>query len=287
MKYFHCVSENCAGKDRLRKELFKQDLDKVGFAYEYTEDITGRWVRFEISQTDPSWPLIQEILQRHDIKPSNAKILFTETELLAVDYLYFGAILIGYPQPEDDFGYVKTTYDGAGCEDCGMGYSQTGLFRIKEEPRWGRRGIMGLNWVFDELFVRPEIWREVFEPFGIKCRPVLKYKKETELETVVQLDIRDFSSSSINMAGLIANPCHVCGRSRYYYPRYEPYPSFNIPQSLDLFKTQEYFGDGGASHQWIVVSQEMYRLFKKKQVRGVHFVPMVDDPQEYIRTHLE
>jgi hypothetical protein len=280
MKWFHIISENL-------KDAFKADLDKIGFAYEYTKDITGRWVRFEISQSDSRWPMVSEVMQRHNIKPWNARYEFSKAEWLAVDYLKMGPQgHFGYPQPEE--GYESITYDDTnGCESCGMDYVQQSPFRMKGEPKWGRSGFSQLNWVFDEYFVRPEIWKEVFEPFGVKSRPVLKHRQGTELETVAQLDIVERATSPIKTVGLSPNPCPVCSRMRYFYPLYSPYPAFEVPQSLHIFKSWEYFGDGGASHRWTVVSQEMYRWILKKKVRGVSFVPMVDDPQEYIRTHLE
>jgi hypothetical protein len=293
MKIFHKIMENMyvyhrtsdGGKTEINDQ-FKKALDSIGFVYEFEEDITGKWVKFEISQTDARWPAISEVMQRHNIKPQNARILFSDSEMLAVDYLYFSADPYGYPQPEE--GYGKITYDNSnGCDQCRMDLVQQLPFRMKSEPKWGRRGVIGLNWVFDEYFARPEIWREVFEPFGVKSRPVLKHRQGTELETVVQLDITERATAPVRTAGLASNPCPVCGRMRYSYPRYFPYPAFEAPQSLHIFKSQEYFGDGGASHRWTIVSQEMYRWILKKKVRGVGFIPMVDDPQEYIRTHLE
>jgi hypothetical protein len=279
MKYNHIITENM-------KDAFKKDLDEIGFPHKYEQSAIGSWVTFEISQSDPRWPGVSEIMSRHNIKPSNAKIIFTEAEKLVVDYLYISSASCGYPQPED--GYQNITYDGnTGCHKCSMDLVQKSLFRMKSEPKWGRRGIIGLNWVFDEYFVRPEIWKEVFEPFGVKSRPVLKHRQGTELETVVQLDIVERATAPIKQIGISPNPCPVCNRMRYFYPRCFPYPTFESPQSLHLFKSQEYFGDGGSSHRWTVISQEMYRWILKKKVRGVRFIPMVDDPQEYIRTHLE
>ena len=44
---------------------------------------------------------------------------------------------------------------------------------MKAEPKWGRRGVLQLNWVFDEYFATPEVWASFFEPHGIECRPVM------------------------------------------------------------------------------------------------------------------
>jgi hypothetical protein len=46
-----------------------------------------------------------------------------------------------------------------------------------------------MNWLFDEYFVKPEVWNAVFQPLGINCRRVLLHRTGQELESVLQLDI--------------------------------------------------------------------------------------------------
>src|SRR5262249_23183770 len=95
----------------------------------------------------------------------------------------------GYPQPEKDFGFLHMTYDPTSLCRLGTGAVQMAPFRIKNEPKWGRRGILQLNWIFDEYFVRPEVWHGVFQPLGVRCRPVLLHSTGNEAASIVQLDI--------------------------------------------------------------------------------------------------
>jgi hypothetical protein len=287
VKWIHRIMVNCRGKDG-----FLKGLEDIGFGYRRNDSSIGSFAEFEISHADPTWETISDLMQRYGIPDYGSVIEYSPIELVEPDFLKMWFDWPnGYPLPDDNAGYEKTTYDDTqGCDQCGMGYVQKEPFRIKGEPKWGRRCYMKLNWVNDEYFVRPEIWHEVFKPFGIRSRPVLKYKGDTALETVVQLDISDFATSSLKNNSMLIERCSVCGRERYRYVdiNYYPYPTFEVPQSFPLFKTKEYFGSGGESIRYIVISQDLYRyMLKRKQVRGVHFIPLVDDPQEYIRTHLE
>ena len=45
-----------------------------------------------------------------------------------------------------------------------IGAKQVSPFRMKESPNWGRRSILQMNWLFDEYFVKPEVWNAVFQP---------------------------------------------------------------------------------------------------------------------------
>ncbi|MGS2727906.1 hypothetical protein ACU8DI_15295, partial [Psychroserpens sp. BH13MA-6] len=61
----------------------------------------------------------------------------------------------GYPQPEDDFGYMELTYEpNIGCPTCHIGIKQNNPFRFRSEPKAKNSQFIGLNWVFDQIFVR-------------------------------------------------------------------------------------------------------------------------------------
>ena len=59
---------------------------------------------------------------------------------------------------------------------------------MKGEPRWGRRSVLQLNWVFDEYSATPEVWNAVFRPIGVESMPVLGRRGKV-LTTVVQMVI--------------------------------------------------------------------------------------------------
>lgn len=142
---------------------------------------------FDIDEDSLVWPAVSEIVAAHRLSdvPHTS---FDATEVAGSEHL---ALLPtwhhGYPQPDDDFRYREITYNlDDFCEECGIGLTQKAPFRFKREPRWGRNGIMQLNWVFDEFFVTPELYEEAFRPLGIAAMPVFD-TKERELTSVVQL----------------------------------------------------------------------------------------------------
>ena len=87
--------------------------------------------------------------------------------------------------------FRQASYDlGQFCERCGVGLKQTAPFQMIGEPKWGKRGILQLNWVFDQFFATPGIWASVFDPHGVASR-VVTDTKGRELKTVVQLVARE------------------------------------------------------------------------------------------------
>lgn len=121
----------------------------------------------KISEDDPKWPVVAELMKKHKYFEF-CTTDFTLNELKSASWLKVTPIWHhGYPQPDRDFGYLDITYDLAGyCEECGIGAVQKAPFRFSREPKWGRRQILQVNWVFDEYFVTPELWKTVFKPSG-------------------------------------------------------------------------------------------------------------------------
>jgi hypothetical protein len=178
----------------------------------------------------------------------------------------------GYPQPEDDFGYRRVTYDGSvGCMACGVGLRQVAPFRMRAEPKWGRRGVMQLHWVSDEFFVRPAVWSTVFEPFGSTCRPVLGPRGD-ELATVVQLVVDD--EVDVVVDGLPRERCGRCGEWKFLPVERGPSPALAAEPSRPVARSRQWFGSGGSAYRMVVVSRDVRRALLDAMVRGVSFRPV-------------
>ena len=79
----------------------------------------------------------------------------------------------GYPQPETDFKYLSVSFNGDEiCPKCGCGRKQTNNLRVNKVSKHGCWGFSA--WLFDELFVSKKIYDDVFAPFGIEKRDVIK-----------------------------------------------------------------------------------------------------------------
>jgi hypothetical protein len=125
-----------------------------------------------------------------------------------------------------------------------------------------------MNWVFDEYFVRPEIWHSVFEPFGIGFRPVLHHKTGTQLQSVVQLDITQ--TTDLKVENLPSARCGVCSRQKYSpnVTGFFPAPFFS---NLALARSRQHFGSGASAFQQILISQDLYMKAEEGGIKGVEF----------------
>jgi hypothetical protein len=220
----------------------------------------------DIAEDDPRWSAVSRLVQKLKVLDIPAT-QFSDDELLHSGFLsVLPGWLCGYPQPEDD--YLAATYDLSNyCRICGIGKKQIHPFRMKREPAWGTRSILQMNWVFDEYFVRPEIWQKVFEPLGIGSRPVLHYKSGDQLQSVVQLDIRQIVALKIE--NLPFTECTVCSQKKYS-PRVNGF--FPAPSSaVVLAKSTQYLGSGANAFQQILISHELYTRIKEAKMKGVEF----------------
>src|SRR6516162_7985167 len=154
----------------------------AGLGIEVVEGVDA----FEIGESDPRWPDVQPLISAWKLLDI-VTTRFSREELRGASYLDMGPDWHhGYPQPDGAFGYLKETYDVAEyCSACGIGAKQSAPFRMKGEPKWGKRHILQLNWVFDEYFVQPDVWKTVFEPFGVGSCPVKHHRTSKQLTTVV------------------------------------------------------------------------------------------------------
>ena len=129
---------------------------------------------------------------------------------------------------------------------------------------------MQLTWIYDELFVTPEVWESVFKPAGIGSRPVMN-TKGGELKTVVQLAIK--GEVGIVTEGLPFERCASCGRVKYLPVTRGPFPMLTGQPSRAMARTREYFGSGGQANKRVLISQALVRSLVAENVRGASFQP--------------
>jgi hypothetical protein len=251
-------------------------LRSLGIAFNEPSSPLVPLVWFDIAEDHPSWSKLETRLK--DWKAGDViRTEFSSAELACARYLSVEPTWhFGYPQPEDDFGYLEVAYDlKAHCSCCGIGKTQIAPFRMKGEPKWGKKHILQLNWVFDEYFVLPEVWKEVFDPLGIGCLPVLKHRAGDQLKTVVQLQITRTATSPLVILGEYpATVCESCGRKKYLPISRGQFPMFEKEPSEPACRTQEFFGSGLSAWNAIVVSSEVFRAIQAHKLKGAAFVPL-------------
>lgn len=232
-------------------------------------------VSFEIDEGHEAWARLQDwIARRRPVDVVTTK--FSKQELADARWLAMVPDWHhGYPQPDElDFGYRAATYDLTSyCERCGVGLKQKAPFQMKGEPKWGKRSILQLNWVFDEYFVTPDVWASVFKSHGIECRPVLN-TKGAELKTVVQLVAQE--EVGIVADGLLTEEaaCSKCGQTKYLPVTRGPFPALTSEPSRAMVKTKEYFGSGASAHKRVLVSQALGRAVTAAKVQGASLWPV-------------
>lgn len=207
----------------------------------------------------------------------------------------------GYPQPEDDFGYLNQTYDMTNaCPICHIGLKQVDEFRFKSEPKAKHSYFIGLNWVFDQIFVRHPI-EEIFSNEGVTgitfSTPVIN-KTGKPMETIKQLhvdtvitdaipvDKYEFEiceypkeKSTIKFLSAMKSPLLTgpfCGQKKYHYLPYRKFIFKNgsLNNMPDFLRISEWFGSGGNAARPIFVSYKVYELIKKYKWRGAFLEPI-------------
>jgi hypothetical protein len=241
-------------------------------------DVECGLAAFEVKESARSWPALARLIAKWD-SLDIVRTEFESDELQGANYLVTRAAWhYGYPQPDADFGYLRHTYNLDNyCSACGTGYVLADSFLMRREPKWGAKHILQLNWVFDEFFTTPSVWRSAFAPFGIGCLPVRSSANGADLQTVVQLDLHNVSQVSLRMdPAATFEDCAVC-RRRKYEPHVRGYfPPLVDPAAAPVMKSVEYFGSGGSASNAIVISQALYQAIRRNKLRGVRFVPVRD-----------
>jgi len=264
--------------------------------------VDEHFIIVKLYEDDARWPAVKELALEFKHVDS-CRSSFSPTECRQADWIVVGPCwLWGYPKPDDDNGYMELTYDLTQyCTTCGIGIIQKAPFRVKSEPGWGTRNILQLNWVFDEYFVRPEIWEAVFKPFGIERYPVLHHRTGKELTTVVQLKIlgelpaplqitgypyeslpasariSEILLSMLQVTGSPYQDCPVCHRRKFLPISCGRFPAMTLaPTGHAAVKSQEFFGSGSSANQKVFFSNALYRSCIEHQVKGVEYKPVGD-----------
>jgi len=258
------------------REHERRELARLGVELPHTKGMPSNLEVFDLAEDDPRWPAVRDWLISRGEHPGWERTEFTEREVAEARWLNLVPQWHqGYPQPEDDFRYRQITYDGRACSECGVGARQRAPFQMTGEPRWGRRSILQLNWVFDEYFTTPEMAAEVFEPLGVQSRRVTN-RRGIELKTVVQLMSTEFVS--IQASHLPRSTCPRCGEEKLEPLRRGPLPELVAQPSGPIARTREWFGSGFSAHNEIVVSQRVAQTIRHQNLRGVDFRPVADGP---------
>jgi hypothetical protein len=270
MKFIHRIGLRATASQR-------KELESLGVKLPADMVLPGgnSLLAFDVDESHPNWPALSALFRKWHVSDL-PRTEFAKTEIQAAKWLNLVSDWHhGYPQPNEDvFGYREATYDlSEYCPQCGVGLKQKAPFQMKAEPKWGRNGILQLNWIFDEYFVTPEVWTTVFEPRGIHCRQVLSIGG-SELKTVVQLVVEQ--EIDIVTEGLRNERCARCGRVRYVPITKGDFPPIAGEPAAHMAKTKQFFGSGASATKAVLISHELSLVFAAENVRGASMRPVAE-----------
>ena len=197
---------------------------------------------------------------------------YSKEEMEASEYFVIkGSHCCGYPQPDWNFKYESVSFDAEKiCPGCGCGRVQTNDLRVNKVSKYGFWTFF--SWLIDEFFVSEKVYNEVFAPYGIEKRDVIKAGKK--LEDVFQLII-PVIDESIDLSNRKKEICTVCGETKYTMQHfaYPFFPLHNHPLP-GIYKTKEYFGSGHQAQHVLIISKDIVnKLLKSKDLKKEWLIP--------------
>ena len=288
-------------------------LDKFSIEYSYSEDPEcvipsyRHKLEFFLDEDDPRFVEIKSSVDKFKML-AQVGTIFDKEDFEKANWFHINAGEYQYPQPEEDFGYLQTTYNLDNyCPTCGIGKIQNAPFYLKQVPKQKNSQFWGLHWVFDVVFVRPET-KEVLIREGITGISFLNprlYKKDLVIEEVSQIMIQSslppglmpynlkdvtckyMNEEDVNLSEKWQNPKEAtfCSRHKFNFPMRGGL-TFNekiFDNAPDFVQSYEWFGSGASAIRPIIVSKRFKQVIENNKIRGLKFTPIFHEEADIIR----
>jgi hypothetical protein len=279
----------------------KTILDKYSQVYQYKEDLacvipTFKYtLEFYLYENTPNFDILKQELSKFKIEPQIGTV-YENADIKHAQWFIVNTGTYQYPQPEDDFGYLKATFNLDNyCQLCDIGKMQNAPYRLKTEPKQLYNQFWGLHWAFEALFVRQEtkniLEREQIK--GIRFSNPVVHKKNIPVEGFYQLHIDTILSKGFDNYNAKTITCKVnneencntnpalpcCGRIKFHHPMIGGYlfdkSIFNI--DFDIAESNEYFGSAGSANRLQIVSKKFKEIIERNKLKGLSFIPIIHD----------
>ena len=269
-------------------DLLKSYLEKLGCEYK----LLSVGLEYHFFESDPLAQELKNYAAEHKIMLDSA-LYYNEDEIDNSEWVIGTVGEFQYPPDE----YIDDIYNTDNyCYRCFLGAIQDRPFRLKKDFVQKQAKFLGLHFVFDEIFVRPEI-RRIFEANGItgvEYADVLFHKTGKPIPNLYQMKITNIASPGLITDDLFKLTCKphneesyvkgigqikdrpgppFCGRIRYHYPITVPI-KFKIETLAglpDFAKSSESLGNGDPRPRLILVRNKVVQLVKKLGLRGLGF----------------
>lgn len=249
------------------------ELEQFGATVDPPSDFNGDCIIGVVHSVEgaPEWAGISSLIRGWG-GSSLVTTEFSVAEIAAADYC---ELLVthanGYPQPEDDFGFLAQSYDTSRyCDECGAGAAQIAPFRVRKSLKWGRNAFLKLFWVEDAIFMHRDVWQAHLAPLRIETWPVEDTKGHV-LDHIVQL--RADTSVALRMEENVGVRCPKCGQVRYMGPERAFLPAPVEAPDLPIFRSEQFLGAGHQSSNAILIRQDVVAAILSAKLRGAKLWP--------------
>jgi hypothetical protein len=276
-------------------------LDKHNISYKYKEDLNSAipsskyLIEFNLYEDNPNFSKVKGEIDKYGIEPQTGTY-YEKTDIDKAEWFIASTGSYQYPQPENDFGYLKVTFNlECYCPLCGIGKVQNAPYRLTTEPKQFNNQFWGLHWEFDPIFIRQET-KDILEKekfTGVTFSQPVLHKKNTAIKNFYQLHIDTMLDKGFNSYNTRMISCKVnneegfnadssltyCGQIKYHHPRIGGYlfdkTVFN--SDLDIVQSREYFGSGRSANRLQIVSKRFKQLVDNYKLKGLSFTPIVHE----------
>ncbi len=217
----------------------------------------------------------RDFLMTGETSRTRLEARFSKKEVLEADYVQYGCFReFGYAKPDNDYKYERLVFDNTLCQNCKSKRNQINPFRLSKIPSLIKNKLFTPIWEYDSLFVEKEYYLKRLEPLGIGNREVIKHKKDTPFEEIVQLEIPKLKYP-IDIDKYVEETCEVCGTKKFN-PIYDDFiPPFKEEVSFPIVRSAESYGKGGLSYNKIYFNNELKNiLLEDKQIKWDDLVPV-------------
>ncbi len=234
---------------------------------------------FTVSEDNAAWPEIARRLGGANKYYVSTE--FTKKEIAEAEWsMGHARHSIGSFVPEEK--WWCDLYYGNRCKNCGSGWRQIAPFRIKKEPKLGKKVFADFGSAF-ELFCVPAVV-EVFKKHGLKgfeTQPLILDKEDRPAESLKQLIVTEIAKPAI-AEDLVEHErysqtdCPACGQTWHaHYTRGAlPLRKSALNSKVDFQLTNEWFGNGRTARREILFSRRAVNLTLENNWQGIEFVPV-------------
>lgn len=212
---------------------------------------------FVVAESHPNFAAVLQLAKDNDLFVLE-EVKFDHRDYAAATHVTLYGMPKTYPcTPRGGFPNGSNTYDlSDACGACGTGRRQINSFRLEKEVKVKEREVIGIHWIFDEIFMSPWLAAEVFEKIDVPTRDVLNCSGRRVFPGVRQGIIPEVFVP-VDTAGLAMAKCPSCEREKFE-PRPGLFPRLMERTDAPIFRTAQYFGSGGQAYRQIIVKRTVY-----------------------------